>query len=401
MAEALPPELGARLREILDDVRVAAPSEKLTAFGRAARRTAREIVGPAYPLREAVERLWTTAEVHGLVAEFDENIIQSELAAAFEGPTQGERELAPFDTRAISQDTTVKTPIVSAIELERFLQMEIPPRTLLLAPWLPAPGLAMVHAFRGIGKTELILGTGYAVATGTGFLRWKAEGPRRTLLIDGEMPGALLQGRLNRVAGASRAAMPAPGFFRIAAADLHREGLPDLSDPSGQQFYADVIADADLIIIDNVSTLCAGYKENDADTWGPIQTWALARRREGKSCLFVHHDGKSGAQRGTSRKEDALDTVIGLKRPPGYSADQGARFEIHFEKNRGFVGADAEPFEARRAGDQWEISAIKSGDDDETLVALKRQGLTVREIADRAGISKTTVSRRLGALSDD
>src|SRR5580704_15034588 len=81
---SLPPERAEKLRQILDDVRVAPPSEKLTAFGRAARRTAREIVGPTYPRSEAVDRLWTTAEAHGLVEQFDANIIQSELAAAFE-----------------------------------------------------------------------------------------------------------------------------------------------------------------------------------------------------------------------------------------------------------------------------------------------------------------------------
>jgi hypothetical protein len=391
IAEALPPALAQRFREILDDVRVAPPSEKLTAFCRAARGTVREIVGPHYLLRDAADRLWTTAEVHGLVEKFGENIIQSELAAAFEDPA-AKNDRDALDGIAIAQATVEIPPVVRAIELERFLEMEIPRRAMLLGPWLPEQGLAMVHAFRGVGKTELILGTGYAVATGTGFLRWKAEKPRRTLLIDGEMPGSVLQDRINRVVGAA-GSLPEPGFFRIVASDLHRDGLPDLSDPRGQQFYADAVADADLIIADNLSTLCPGYKENDADTWGPIQAWALGRRREGKSCLFVHHDGKGGAQRGTSRKEDVLDAVIGLKRPPGYSPDQGARFEVHFEKNRGFHGIDAEPFEVRRVGDQWEISPIKAGDDPAIVRELHEQGLSIRAIAERTGLSKSKVGR--------
>ena len=91
--------------------------------------------------------------------------------------------------------------------------------------------------------------------------------------------------------------------------------------------------------------------------------------------LVIHHGGKSGMQRGTSRKEDVLDTVIGLRKPPDYQADQGARFEIHFEKARGFYGPEAEPFEARLMGDQWLESSIRSGDDLETLNALRQQGL--------------------------
>jgi putative DNA primase/helicase len=143
----------------------------------------------------------------------------------------------------------------------------------------------------------------------------------------------------------------------------------------------------------NLSTLCRSLRENDADSWTPVQSWVLGLRRAGKSAFLIHHGGKSGAQRGTSRKEDTLDTVIGLRRPPDYLPEQGARFEVHFEKNRGFHGRDAEPFEARLLGEQWAINPIKSGDDPDTLKALRKQGMSIRDIADRTGVSKSTVQR--------
>lgn len=45
---------------------------------------------------------------------------------------------------------------------------------------------------------------------------------------------------------------------------------------------------------------------------------------------------------------------------------------------------------------QWEINVIKSGDDIETLKALRKQGLSIRDIAERTGVPRSTVSRKLG-----
>ena len=51
-------------------------------------------------------------------------------------------------------------------------------------------------------------------------------------------------------------------------------------------------------------------------------------------------------QRGTSAREDIMDTVISLRRPREYSMAEGARFEVHLTKARGILGDDAKPFEA-------------------------------------------------------
>ena len=51
----------------------------------------------------------------------------------------------------------------------------------------------------------------------------------------------------------------------------------------------------------------------------PVQEWILQLRRRGISVLIVHHAGKGGDQRGTSAKEDVLDTVIKLSRPDDYN----------------------------------------------------------------------------------
>jgi hypothetical protein len=154
--------------------------------------------------------------------------------------------------------------------------------------------------------------------------------------------------------------------------------------------------DAEVVIVDNCSTLIRSGKENEGDSWLPVQTWALGHRRAGRSIIFVHHDGKGGQQRGTSRREDVLDTVIGLRRPADYSSDQGARFEVIFEKARGFYGKDAEPFEARyetRDGAAvWTRTEIADAEL-MRVVAASREGLSVRDTAGELGLSKSKVGR--------
>ncbi|WP_294538743.1 AAA family ATPase [uncultured Rhodoblastus sp.] len=274
------------------------------------------------------------------------------------------------------------------------LKREFPPREMMIAPFFPEKGIAMAFAERGIGKTHFAMGAAYAVASGGEFMRFKAPRARRVVYIDGEMPGLTLKERLaSIVANADREAPD--DYLNFVAADLQPDGLPDLANPDAHKFYDAAIKDADMIVVDNLSTICRGLRENDADSWGPVQEWCLRQRAAGKSVLLVHHAGKGGAQRGTSRKEDVLDTVISLRRPVDYVASQGARFEVHFTKSRGFYGADAEPFEAQLVGGQWTTSEIRPADDDDAIMAFKSQGLSFRQIADRTGLAKSTVADRL------
>jgi hypothetical protein len=83
-----------------------------------------------------------------------------------------------------------------------------------------------------------------------------------------------------------------PNFFKILSADLIEGGLPDLATEAGQQEIDAAIAcgDFDLVIIDNCSTLIRSGKENEGDSWLPVQSWALSHRRAGRCIVFVHHD---------------------------------------------------------------------------------------------------------------
>lgn len=223
---------------------------------------------------------------------------------------------------------------LTAVDLGEFLARELPPRAHILKPWLPSQGLAMIHAPRGMGKTFVAIGIAYAVASGGEFLTWTAAAPCGVLFIDGEMPAVVMQERFAAFAAAVDYEPKAP--LRLITPDLQDYGMPDLGTREGQELVNQHVTDEiGLVIVDSLSTLVRSGKENEAESWEPVQTWALGLRRRGKSFLFYHHSGKSGQQRGTSRREDVLDAVIALRRPSGYNPQDGAVFEVHFEKTRG------------------------------------------------------------------
>jgi hypothetical protein len=268
------------------------------------------------------------------------------------------------------------------------------PQELLLDPILPHPSLSMIYAKRGVGKTHFALGIAVAVASGSTFLKYKAPKPRSVLYIDGEMPPGDIMRRLRGVPSAQGI----PGaYLQVMSASDNRGQLPDLALDDGRDAYTHIMSQFDLIILDNLSSLSTMLKENDGDSWAPIQRWLLGVRGRGKSVLFVHHGGKSGGQRGSSRKEDVLDTVIELAEPPGKTASEGAMFEVHLAKARSCFGEKAGSFKAQLSPDTdtWTVTDIgrEYAGNHARVRQLREEGKTMREIAEITNLSKSKVGR--------
>lgn len=288
-----------------------------------------------------------------------------------------------------------------AIALLDFLRWELPPRSWLVEGLIQERDAVMVHAFRGIGKSRFVHGLAVALASGADFLRYRCPDPRGVLLVDGELPREELQAMLAaQVAGAE--GEPCAPFY-ILAADLLQDPLPSLATRAGRDLIETHLDGVHLVILDNVSTLCGGTgPENEAASWEPLQAWLLELRRMGLAVLLVHHDGKNGAQRGTSKREDILSQVVQLTRPTDYSPQQGARFEVHLTKARGVFGDQAEPFEAECRTDEngralWTWKGLEESRKRQVL-HLAEEGLTQRQIRDELGIGLGTVNRKLRQL---
>ena len=123
---------------------------------------------------------------------------------------------APSEAKEFQPAYTKGLVALTGAEL---LQRDFPPLEMVLAPFLPEKGLAMIFAERGIGKTWAALNVAHAVAGGGTFLRWKAPASRRVVYIDGEMPAAALKERYATIV--DKAPFEAPeDSFRLVAADL-------------------------------------------------------------------------------------------------------------------------------------------------------------------------------------
>lgn len=294
---------------------------------------------------------------------------------------------------------------IKAVSLSELLGMELPARENLLSPWLPRSGLCMVYAKRGVGKTFFSLEITMALAYGANFLSFTATKPVKVLYVDGEMPANTMQSRLAEIERRTPAneQMIEPIFI---TPDLQGDFMPDLSTLEGQEAIRAHTDEADLIVVDNISTLAGSNKENEAESWIPIQKWALLLRKQGKSVLFIHHAGKNGNQRGTSKREDILDTVIALRHPSDYEPSDGACFELHFEKARGMVGDCVNPIRCWLTDEGWKYESLEQSNY-QRVIMLANDGLLQKDIAMELDISKGQVSKlikkakELGAIKKD
>ena len=310
-----------------------------------------------------------------------------------EGLQEVRRQLEASEKHPAAVDSG---PLLVALDLGEFLSMPIPDRGFLLEPVLPVQGIGIMYAPRGIGKTFAALSVAVAVASGGKVFDWRAPMPKRTLYVDGEMPAIAMQNRLSALISGVAAPSHTKKNLTLITPDLQPCFMPDLSTPSGQMMLEPYLKGVDMVVLDNIATLCRTGKENESQSWQTMQSWLLDLRRRGITVLLIHHAGKSGDQRGTSAREDIMDTVISLRRPREYNVTEGARFEVHLTKARGILGDDAKSFEANLITEgnalHWQIKELEDVELEE-LKRLLNDGYSIRDCAEEMGKSKGAIQR--------
>jgi KaiC/GvpD/RAD55 family RecA-like ATPase len=270
----------------------------------------------------------------------------------------------------------------------------------IIAPILFEADLMMIYGWRGVGKTWFSLGLAYAIASGGLFLTWTCKRPRKVLVLDGEMRAARLKKRLSLIIeGAEEEAQP--GMLRLLTRDMCDESIewPDLGRPDGREALGALIEaeKPEVVIVDNLSSwIRSGKGENDEESWRDAASFLLQQRAKGRAVVLIHHAGKGGQQRGTSRREDILDTVICLKKPDDYDASDGMRCEFVFEKARNLDGAEVDTlavdFSTKGGKAIFTAASIKS-DVITQIHELVKDGASRGEIAKETGLSRFQLKR--------
>lgn len=292
------------------------------------------------------------------------------------------------------QESLFDALLKSSIAAPQLKDLSLPPRRKLIGDWLYESDLCFVFAPRGLGKTWFSLGLGVAIACKEEFGPWKVHEHTAVLYVDGEMPCRSLEQRIAGMGADDRM------FVLNHESLFHLTGkVLNLTDLKVQDAVTRLCIEKGIrmMILDNLSCLFSGMKENDADDWESVLPWLLHLRRNGIAVVIVAHSGRNGNMRGTSRREDSAFSMIRLDEVPdkGTTLKEGAKFISRFTKDRNS--------QTEQPAIEWTIKTAKDGKTNITtkeadgmvvLIEWVRDGLTsATDIAKEMGLSIGQVSK--------
>jgi replicative DNA helicase len=301
-------------------------------------------------------------------------------------------------------DVSVPESITSSItSLFDLLNADVPERVCLLEPIVREKDLVEVFAKTGVGKTWFSLSMAIAAATATDFFDWSVPKAVPVLYVDGEMAFEDLQRRTQwLLVGATRNSQIDTNDVQLDFMCRDHKMKYALDNDRGRSRFLREVTQQQykLVVIDNISCLMSTANENDASAWNENLQFLLKLRRRGVAVVLIHHAGKDGKSRGTSRRHDTLDLVLRLKNPKDYDHQDGCRFKLSFEKARGLTGADKFPIEAQLHVSPvdgvmqatWEIIETSNAKKDRCIELLK-QGTKADDVAEELDVHRTTVYR--------
>lgn len=297
---------------------------------------------------------------------------------------------------------------VATLDFEAINKLPIPPRLMAIESWACEASIGFIYGPRGLGKTMFAMHLAGCFAKGVNFGPWRINEPWPVLYIDGEMP---LDATQERARGLGLETLPPEHFQMLHHEVLHHvkdDAHIDIADWQTQKEILRLALKrrAKVLMLDNLSCLACGVRENEGDDWASkLLPWFLQLRRERIMPIILAHAGRNGCMRGTSRREDPADWIIKLAPDESESMDgrEGARFISRFEKAR---GAKEHPQSL-----SWHFASMDDGRIEvifqtcglrEQILDLIRSGITsCTELSQELDVSRGQVSKVATRMSKE
>jgi hypothetical protein len=243
--------------------------------------------------------------------------------------------------------------LAALLDIHSWAGLDAPPEDKLLGDLITPSTRKFLVGRTGLGKTLLLHAMAAGMASGQGFLHWRSDRPSRWLIIDGEMPSALIKGRSEDTL--RRTEIP-PGNLVIYSLDRAEEFarlipglgmLEPINTEAGQKFVlrlAEAVG-AEGIGFDNTMPLISGDQREEIPWTQTLPLIAELTKRRIAQVYLDHTGHNTDRQYGAAVKAWRMDSV-GIMTPlPGARRDREVAFSLSFEP----------PVKARRrTPDNWD-----------------------------------------------
>ncbi|MBS1371265.1 MAG: AAA family ATPase [Lentisphaeria bacterium] len=326
------------------------------------------------------------------------------------------RILSPGELLCRCQGEGVDIPDVLLHELNDYLKQigkKNSASPYLIEPFLRKNSWALLSGEAGVGKSYLAMAVGMAVASrGKLFHNWRvrSRGTKVLYITDDEMTPDLLMERRDLLGKIYR---KSKNFLIESVRDLNllTDGMEKINSLIDKALNSgETPVPVGMLILDHLLKL-SGTVGDQRDNWPQIRRWIEELNRQGITVLLLHHEYGGARMQGTTLIANDAPARISIERPssPDMVSDH-LTFDISIPKNRG--GKDQrQPMTITLVlGRQphWIIGAEQAGkgawkslskEGRRLQASALRRTMTVQEVAEHFGVSKSSIEKALQARS--
>lgn len=194
--------------------------------------------------------------------------------------------------------------------INAILSADIEPPNVIVPNFLVSGEATMLAALAGAAKTFISQYISACVATGSTCFGIPILKPHPVLYVDSELSRYQIQQRFKLIYDFI-GKTPHTNFLKIIHKKSFSSGIPDLTNPEGFEKLLPEIKRADVVILDNLSSLYRTAEELSQNDWNFYNDCLDEMRELGKAVLVLHHTDKDSRNyRGHSEIARAIDNVL-------------------------------------------------------------------------------------------